>query len=121
MMKKLNTKGITLAELIVSFALVSVSTIYFYQTIYTVRKIYKESDNRTNFLVEESYNYRITNLIVNKNNGKNCEYIINEIKKYSQKDDFFKARVYDCNINDKISYIKFKIDDEDETYYFYRK
>ena len=70
MMKKLNKKGITLAELIVSFALVSVSVIYFYQTIYTVRKLYKESENRTNFLVEESYNYRITNLIVNKNNGK---------------------------------------------------
>ena len=37
-MKKLNNKGITLAELIVSFAIVSVAVIYMYQTLLTINK-----------------------------------------------------------------------------------
>ena len=118
-MKKLNSKGVTLAELIVSFALVSVSVIYFYQTIYTVRKLYKESSNRTSFLVEESYSYRIIDEIAKARN--NCVVIKDEIKNYSSKDEFFKAKEIVCNINDDLSYVKFKIENKDETYYFYRE
>ena len=39
-MKKLNKKGVTLIELIVSFAIVGVAIIYFFQTLYTVKNIY---------------------------------------------------------------------------------
>ena len=41
--KKLNNKGVTLIELIVSFMLVAVAIIYFYQTLYTDKKLYTES------------------------------------------------------------------------------
>lgn len=118
-MKKLNNKGVTLAELIVSFALVSVSVIYFYQTIYTVRKLYKEADNRTSFLVEESYSYRIIDQVVKE--STTCEDVLIKINNYSKKDDYFKAKVNDCNVNNKLSFIKFKLNDIDETYYFYKK
>lgn len=42
-MKKLNNKGITLAELIVSFAIVSVAVIYMYQTLLTINKMYSKA------------------------------------------------------------------------------
>lgn len=118
-MKKLNSKGVTLAELIVSFALVSVSVIYFYQTIYTVKKLYKESSNRTSFLVKESYSYRIIDEIVK---GKNdCNSIKAGINNYSLKDEFFKAEDISCSINNNdISYVEFKIEGKEEKYYFYK-
>ena len=47
MKQNLNNKGVTLIELIVSFALVSVAIIYFYQTLYTVKKLYSESQKET--------------------------------------------------------------------------
>lgn len=58
-MKKLNNKGITLVELIVSFALVSVSVIYFYQTVYTVRSLYSESQKDTQHYVKANYALRL--------------------------------------------------------------
>ena len=55
-MKKLNNKGLTLVELIVSFALVSVAMLYFYQTVSTVSKLYKCIIYlQINFLSEEIY------------------------------------------------------------------
>lgn len=60
-MKKLNNKGITLVELIVSFALVSVSVIYFYQTVYTVRSLYSESQSDTQHYVKVNYALRLAN------------------------------------------------------------
>ncbi len=121
-MKKLNNKGVTLAELIVSFALVSVSVIYFYQTIYTVKKLYKESSNRTSFLVKESYSYRIIDEIVK---GKNdCNSIKAGINNYFSKDDFLdiKAEDISCKINNNdISYVEFKIEGKKEKYYFYKE
>lgn len=54
-MKKINNKGVTLVELIVSFALVSVAIIYFYQTLYTVNKLYNKSRTETNEYVEKTY------------------------------------------------------------------
>ena len=118
-MKKLNNKGVTLVELIVSFALVSVSVIYFYQTIYTVIKLYKESSNRTSFLVKESYSYRIIDEIVK---GKNdCNFIKAGINNYSSKDEFFKVEDISCKINNNdISYVEFKIEGKEEKYYFYK-
>lgn len=52
---KLNNKGVTLVELIVSFALVSVAVIYFYQTLSTVRKIYKTATVETQEFIDKSY------------------------------------------------------------------
>lgn len=60
-MKKLNNKGITLIELIVSFAIVSVAMVYFYQTLYTVRKLYVTAQTETQAFVDKDYAIRIVN------------------------------------------------------------
>ncbi len=58
-MKKINNKGITLIELIVSFAIVGVAIIYFFQTLYTVKKVYNTARNETNNYVAVNYAFRI--------------------------------------------------------------
>lgn len=58
-MKKLNNKGVTLVELIVSFALVGVAIIYFFQTLYTVKKVYANARNETNNYINKDYTLRI--------------------------------------------------------------
>lgn len=58
-MKKLNNKGVTLVELIVSFALVGVAIIYFFQTLYTVKKVYADARNETNNYINRDYTLRI--------------------------------------------------------------
>lgn len=60
-MKKLNNKGVTLVELIVSFAIVGVAIIYFFQTLYTVKKIYTSARNETNDYVNVTYDLKILN------------------------------------------------------------
>ena len=66
-MKKLNNKGLTLAELIVSFALVSVAMLYFYQTVSTVSRLYKKSKDETNLFSESTYTLRLLDSYCNKN------------------------------------------------------
>ena len=58
-MRKINNKGVTLIELIVSFAIVGVAIIYFFQTLYTVKKVYSTARNETNKYVDKDYTYRI--------------------------------------------------------------
>ena len=74
--KKLNNKGVTLIELIVSFMLVAVAIIYFYQTLYTVKKLYTESQKETNEFVKFNYAFRIADAYI-RDNGFNKD----EIKK----------------------------------------
>lgn len=54
-MNKSSEKGVTLVELIVSFAIVGVAIIYFFQTLYTVKKIYNDAFDETNKYVDKSY------------------------------------------------------------------
>ena len=54
---KLNNKGVTLVELIVSFAIVGVAIIYFFQTLSTVKKIYSDARNETDFYVKKDYDF----------------------------------------------------------------
>ncbi|HIU40130.1 MAG TPA: type II secretion system protein [Candidatus Aphodocola excrementigallinarum] len=58
-MKKLNKKGVTLIELIVSFAIVGVAIIYFFQTLYTVKTIYTTSEEETKEYVVKDYGLRL--------------------------------------------------------------
>lgn len=58
-MKKLNKKGVTLIELIVSFAIVSVALIYFYQTIVDLHRMYKNSNKATDEFVNKDYALRV--------------------------------------------------------------
>ena len=60
-MKKLNRKGVTLVELIVSFAIVGVAIIYFFQTLTTVNKLYYKAREETNKFVDKDYALRIAN------------------------------------------------------------
>ena len=63
MKQHLNNKGVTLVELIVSFALVATAIIYFYQTLYTVKKLYSQSQKETNEFVDVNYVYRLTDAV----------------------------------------------------------
>lgn len=58
-MKKLNKKGVTLIELIVSFAIVSIAMIYFYQTIVDLHRMYKNSNKATDEFVKKDYALRV--------------------------------------------------------------
>lgn len=58
-MKKLNKKGVTLIELIVSFAIVSVAMIYFYQTIVDLHRMYRNSNKATDEFVNKDYALRV--------------------------------------------------------------
>lgn len=56
---KLNNKGVTLVELIVSFAIVGVAIVYFFQTLTTVNKLYYKAREETNKFVDKDYALRI--------------------------------------------------------------
>lgn len=68
-MKKLNKKGVTLIELIVSFAIVSVALIYFYQTIVDLHRMYKNSNKATDEFVNKDYALRVLDAWATKSSG----------------------------------------------------
>lgn len=77
MTENMKNKGITLVELIVSFALVGVSIIYFYRTLNTVSKIYKISRDETNNYIRKSYTLKLAKANIKKskdicNNNEYC-------------------------------------------------
>lgn len=77
-MKKLNKKGVTLIELIVSFAIVSIAMIYFYQTIVDLHRMYKNSNKATDEFVNKDYALRVLDAyikekgVTNLSTGKVC-------------------------------------------------
>ena len=78
MTENMKNKGITLVELIVSFALVGVSIIYFYRTLNTVSKIYKISRDETNNYIRKSYTLKLAKANIEKgkslcNKNEYCE------------------------------------------------
>ena len=85
---KLNNKGVTLVELIVSFALVSVAVIYFYQTLSTVRKIYKTATVETQEFINKSYELKLAyaNKIEDEGNDICSEEVDNVTLYYSCQD-----------------------------------
>lgn len=96
-MKKLNKKGVTLIELIVSFAIVSIALIYFYQTIVDLHRMYKNSNKATDEFVNKDYALRVLDAWATKS-GNNLEDIkpdgsIQICKKYSMFCDDTKTAV----------------------------
>lgn len=87
-MNKLNNKGVTLVELIVSFAIVGVAIIYFFQTLYTVKTIYTTASNETNEFVIKDYGLRLANTYIDSKayNGSDLTIYYNE-SKISEKED----------------------------------
>lgn len=66
-MKKLNKKGVTLIELIVSFTIVSIAMIYFYQTIVDLHRMYKNSNKATDEFVNKDYALRVLDAYIKEN------------------------------------------------------
>lgn len=66
-MKKMNNKGVTLIELIVSFAIVAVAIIYFFQTLYTVKKVYTSARKETQMFIDKDYALRIVDAYIVEN------------------------------------------------------
>lgn len=73
-MKKINDKGVTLIELIVSFAIVGVAIIYFFQTLYTVKKVYSTARDETNAFVAKDYALRLLDKYIDKNGTTDLTY-----------------------------------------------
>lgn len=130
-MKKLNNKGITLIELVVSFAIVAVAVIYLYQTLFTVNTLYKESKENTNLFVDVNYAFRMIDEIDNQKEVKSRivngtpEEIVDEIKgvieNYKVYDVNFKAFIIDIAIDNNKNYYhySFKIDGKEYKLYKY--
>lgn len=66
-MRKINNKGVTLVELIISFALVGVAIIYFFQTLYTVKNVYSIARDDTNNYIRKDYTLRIAKANIENN------------------------------------------------------
>lgn len=83
---KINNKGVTLIELIISFAIVGVAIIYFFQTLYTVKKIYSTAMSDTNKFVDKDYAIRIIDEYIEKNKEDLSNLNLNSLcNKYSLK------------------------------------
>lgn len=65
---KNNNKGVTLIELIVAFAIVSVATIYFFQTVSLVKRMYANAREETNNYADKTYVIRIMDACIDENN-----------------------------------------------------
>ena len=80
---KNNNKGVTLIELIVAFAIVSVATIYFFQTVSLVKKMYANAREETNNYTNKTYAMRIVDRYIDQygtiglKNGKVCSQLLN--------------------------------------------
>lgn len=70
-----NNKGVTLIELIVAFAIVSVATIYFFQTVSLVKRMYANAREETNNYADRTYTIRmLDNFLENYKLGKNLNF-----------------------------------------------
>lgn len=127
-MKKLNNKGVTLVELIVSFALVGVAIIYFFQTLYTVKKVYADARNETNNYINRDYTLRILSTYLDEQGALpndicsmynlNCEKAIFDKYYYNGSKSENEAQSED---NSYGKYYRIKITDKNNNYYYLYK
>ena len=126
-MKKLNKKGVTLIELIVSFAIVSVALIYFYQTIVDLHRMYKNSNKATDEFVNKDYALRVLDAWATKsgNNLDNIKSTASVQTKICEKYSMFCADTKTDVDSTNIDFKKVTLKDEDEKieviYYKYNK
>ena len=127
-MKKLSNKGVTLVELIVSFALVGVAIIYFFQTLYTVKKVYADARNETNNYINRDYTLRILSKYLDEQGALpddicsmynlNCKEAIFDTYYYNEEKSVGDAQKKD---NSYGKYYRIKIKDENNNYYYLYK
>lgn len=125
-MKKLNKKGVTLIELIVSFAIVSIAMIYFYQTIVDLHRMYKNSNKATDEFVNKDYALRVLDAWAT-NASNNLEDLLNtaltQVKiceKYSMACNDNKTEINDTGELKKIT-LKVNESEALAVYYKYEK
>ncbi len=102
---KLNKKGITLIELIVSFAIVAVAIIYFFQTLYTVKTLYSKASGETNEYVMKDYGLRFADAYLESYEENQWDYFNKEgnrylIVDYDLTDPSGKGATATCNTNE---------------------
>lgn len=134
-MKKINNKGMTLAELIVSFALVAVAVIYFSQTIIVIRKMYVTAKKDTKNFVDVNYAFRLIDEAVKENNKDTKVDICGNTTNTTDTTvvianivnmDIDKKNKYICDDNavsapTKYRIITFSINNKSYTYYHYNQ
>lgn len=112
-MNKLNNKGVTLIELIVSFAIVSVAIVYFYQTFISVSKLYKKAEKNTDDYVKLSYIYKLIDTKLDNSIRDYLEYEVDgeknlDLLKNNTEDNSYEenkleerdcSRIYDNDLN----------------------
>ena len=77
---RLNSKGITLAELIVSFVIVAVAVIYFYQMLTSVTKMYSKARDGIDHSAKVNYAFRLLDEAEKQNKLNNtCNGILSDI------------------------------------------
>lgn len=109
-MKKLNNKGMSLIELIISFSLVCVAIIYFFETLFITNKILRTTREDTNNYVDVAYafniiEYSIKNNITSSDDVASKGNYINEIlEKLASNDSEFKFK----SVADPINKAKFE-------------
>lgn len=145
-MKKINKKGVTIAELVVSFALVSVAVVYFYQTLSTVSELYATSRTETQEFVDKTYALRIADEVHKLSretlkyfcssnydpSNSNCRYGLNYISNIDNLETYFENNGIELvginkvditvngNINPRFEYkIKINSGKTYSSYYYY--
>lgn len=93
-MKRLNKKGITIVELIVSFVLVTVAVTYFYQTIDTVHDLYVTATKETQEYVDKTYAMRIIDTYIKE---KGVDELNTEISNLGAANFCNKYNIVNCN------------------------
>ena len=113
-MNKNKQRGMTLVELIVSFMLVSVAILYFFQTLKTVQKIYSDSFDTTNYYVNKSYAFRVIKEYYIKNEGDMSDFDSDIIPELD-------TRPLKCSdsIPENVDCLKFKINGVTSKLYLY--
>ena len=88
-MKKLNNKGMSLIELIISFSLVCVAIVYFFETLFITNKIFRTTKSDTKNYVDVAYVFNILDYYVhNDNDFKDAIKTNNLVKAKSRLDTF---------------------------------
>lgn len=125
MKHKLNNKGITLVELIVSFAIVAVAVIYFYQMLSSVTRMYSNSRKDLNHAAKVNYAFRLIDKAYEIGNLDHvCNGILNGILQNIDEGNT-EDSVKNCSIStedvDLVNYdtVTFSIEGEEYTLYKY--
>lgn len=126
-MKKLNNKGMTLVELIVSFLIVSVAMLYFFQTLRTVQDIYKKANDETQKFIDVDYAYRIVDAKYKDltNDGENLDdlnkdNIFDDIENIINIDVSTPTNTGICRVSDGIIALHFDFYNQDESKTYHR-